>query len=91
MDPSQADVYVSLGNIYFMSKKDPEAAISYMKHALELTPTDPEIQFNLACMYESKDDLEAAIRLYDQAVSHGLEKAKAHLRNAMAKRMKNAA
>ncbi|PIA15997.1 TPR-like protein [Coemansia reversa NRRL 1564] len=90
MDPLQADVYVSLGNVYFMSKNDPDMAINYMKQALELSPTDPEIQFNLACMYESKNDIESAIKLYDQAVSHGLEKAKVHLRNAMAKKMKNA-
>ncbi|KAJ2647145.1 hypothetical protein IWW40_004885 [Coemansia sp. RSA 1250] len=87
LDPNQADVYVSLGNIYFMSKKDPQQAISYMTKAQQLAPEDPEIMFNLACMQESSGSLEPAIQLYEKAIEHGLEKAKAYLRNAIVKQM----
>ncbi|KAJ2356956.1 hypothetical protein IWW50_002920 [Coemansia erecta] len=88
MDPTQADAYVSLGNAYFLSKKDTKRAIEFMTKAMELAPKDPEIQFNLACVHESAGDLESAIMLYDRAVSYGLEKAQAYLRNAIAKQMK---
>ncbi|KAJ2557154.1 hypothetical protein GGH12_006237 [Coemansia sp. RSA 1822] len=88
MDPHGADAYVSLGNAYFLSKKESGMAIEYMQKAMELAPSDPEIQFNLACMHESQGSLNQAIELYNKAVSNGLERAQPYLRNAMAKRMK---
>ncbi|KAJ2446635.1 hypothetical protein H4S00_001851 [Coemansia sp. D1744] len=88
MDPKGADAYVSLGNAYFLSKKESGTAIDYMQKAIELAPNDPEIQFNLACMHESQGSLDQAIELYTQAASNGLDRAQPYLRNAMAKRIK---
>ncbi|KAJ1960125.1 hypothetical protein GGI12_003968, partial [Dipsacomyces acuminosporus] len=88
IDPNQADAHVNAGNVYFMNKKDAKSAIKHMVKAVELAPADGEIQFNLACMYEATDQLESAIKMYDRAASNGLEKAKTHMRNAVAKQMK---
>ncbi|KAJ2461648.1 hypothetical protein GGF42_000037 [Coemansia sp. RSA 2424] len=94
LDASRADVHANIGNAYFLHKRDAQSAISHMKQAAELAPDDAEIQFNLGCLYEAaasdKDsgDLDAAIGAYDRAVQLGLDKAKTHLRNAMAKQMK---
>ncbi|KAJ2060514.1 hypothetical protein GGI17_003715 [Coemansia sp. S146] len=96
LDSSRADVHANIGNAYFLNKRDSESALSHMQQAAELAPEDAEIQFNLGCLYEAaaapasdKDgDLKAAIAAYDRAVQLGLEKAKTHLRNAMAKQMK---
>ncbi|KAJ2877824.1 hypothetical protein H4R27_006060 [Coemansia aciculifera] len=94
LDSSRADVHANIGNAYFLNKRDSKSALSHMKQAAELAPEDAEIQFNLGCLYEAaaasdKDgDLKAAIAAYDGAVQLGLEKAKTHLRNAMAKQMK---
>ncbi|KAJ2370551.1 hypothetical protein H4S02_000083 [Coemansia sp. RSA 2611] len=87
LDPTQADAFVSLGNVCFMDQKDSKRAIAYMRKALELAPRDPEIMFNLATMLESTGELAEAVEMYDRAVSHGLEKAQPFLRNAIAKRM----
>lgn len=87
LDPNQADTHVNIGNVYFMNKKDNQQAISHMRRAAELAPRDAEILFNLACIHEATDDLAAAIRCYDRAAEEGLEKAKTHMRNAMAKQM----
>ncbi|KAJ2776033.1 hypothetical protein GGI18_004431 [Coemansia linderi] len=88
LDSSRADVHANIGNAYYLNKRDPVSALSHMKRAAELAPEDAEIQFNLGCLCESGDDLKAAISAYDQAAQLGLEKAKTHLRNAMAKQMK---
>ncbi|KAJ2048490.1 hypothetical protein GGI03_004759 [Coemansia sp. RSA 2337] len=93
LDGSRADVHANIGNAYFLNKRDSKSALSHMKQAAKLAPEDAEIQFNLGCLYEAsvsdKDsDLKEAIAAYDRAVQLGLEKAKTHLRNAMAKQMK---
>ncbi|KAJ1956012.1 hypothetical protein EC988_001568 [Linderina pennispora] len=88
IDPSQADAHVNAGNVYFMNKKDADSAIRHLKKAIELSPKDAEIQFNLACIYEATNQLEWAIKMYDSAARLGLEKAKTHMRNAVAKQMK---
>ncbi|KAI8320249.1 TPR-like protein [Martensiomyces pterosporus] len=88
LDPNQADAHVNAGNVYFMNKKDAQSAIRHMVKAVELAPKDGEIQFNLGCMYEATGQLESAIKMYDRAASNGLEKARTHMRNTMAKQMR---
>ncbi|KAJ1951633.1 hypothetical protein FBU59_000038 [Linderina macrospora] len=88
MDPSHSDAHVNAGNVYFMNKKDAGNAIRHLKKAIELSPGDAEVMFNLACIYEATDQLEWAIKMYDSAARLGLEKAKTHMRNAVAKQMK---
>ncbi|KAJ2899527.1 hypothetical protein IWW38_000934 [Coemansia aciculifera] len=89
LDASRSDVHANIGNAYFLNRRDVQSAISHMKQAAELAPDDAEIHFNLGCLYESAgdSDLRAAISSYDRAVQLGLEKAKTHLRNAMAKQI----
>ncbi|KAJ2740685.1 hypothetical protein GGI20_005674 [Coemansia sp. BCRC 34301] len=92
LDSTRADVHANIGNAYFLNRRDTRTAIKHMERAVELAPSDAEIHFNLGCLYESlaetDKDLDAAIGAYDRAVQLGLDKAKTHLRNAMAKRMK---
>ncbi|KAJ2085588.1 hypothetical protein IW138_006238 [Coemansia sp. RSA 986] len=87
MDPSKVDAHVNYGNLRFTHNKDKDTSIFHLEKAVELDPKDAEIQYNLACVYEATGQLELAINMYRRAENNGLEKAKVHLRNVMAKLM----
>ncbi|WVR06519.1 hypothetical protein IAU60_003550 [Kwoniella sp. DSM 27419] len=63
----------------------PALAIKHLTAALELTPEDPEIAFNLAAVLESTGNLETALTLYKKAHSGGIDRAAQNVRNVSAK------
>ncbi|BEJ12174.1 hypothetical protein CspHIS471_0206340 [Cutaneotrichosporon sp. HIS471] len=81
LEPS-ADAYTNLGSAYMMCKPPQTAeAIKALTAAMEIAPEDPEIQFNLAAVLESTDQLDTALTLYRKALSGGVERALANIRN----------
>ncbi|KAJ9112170.1 hypothetical protein QFC20_002351 [Naganishia adeliensis] len=81
-----ADAHTNIASAYILAKP-PQAslAISHLKQALELSPEDPEIAFNLAAVLESTGNNEPALTLYEKAVSLGVDRAEQNVRNVKAK------
>ncbi|KAL1413143.1 hypothetical protein Q8F55_000892 [Vanrija albida] len=92
LEPS-ADAYTNLGSAYMMSKPPnaPEA-IKALTAAMSISPEDAEIQYNLAAILESTDNLDTALTLYKKAHAGGIERAAANARNVggkiLAKKLK---
>lgn len=92
LEPS-ADAYTNLGSAYMMSEpRQPAEAIKALTAAMEISPEDPEIQYNLAAVLESSellkgrtlttdDKLETALTLYKKALAGGIERAENNVRN----------
>lgn len=93
LEPS-ADAYTNLGSAYMMSEpREPAEAIKALTAAMEISPADPEIQYNLAAVLESSewgdwrgyltpgDKLETALNLYKKALAGGIERAEHNVRN----------
>ncbi|KAK4683591.1 hypothetical protein P7C73_g6647, partial [Tremellales sp. Uapishka_1] len=85
LEPS-ADAYTNLASAYILSKPpQPALAIKHLTSALQLSPEDPEIAFNLAAVLESTDNLETALTLYQKALKLGIERAAQNVRSVGAK------
>ncbi|WVF69003.1 hypothetical protein IAT40_003777 [Kwoniella sp. CBS 6097] len=85
LQPS-ADAHTNLASAYVLDNPPkPALAIKHLTAALELTPEDPEIAFNLAAVLESTGNLETALTLYKKAQSGGIERAAQNVRNVSAK------
>ncbi|WRT67956.1 uncharacterized protein IL334_004930 [Kwoniella shivajii] len=85
LQPS-ADAHTNLASAYVLdSPPKPALAIKHLTSALELTPEDPEIAFNLAAVLESTGQLEPSLTLYKKAHSGGIERAAQNVRNVSAK------
>ncbi|WWC88646.1 uncharacterized protein L201_003559 [Kwoniella dendrophila CBS 6074] len=81
-----ADAHTNLASAYILdSSPKPALAIKHLTAALELSPEDPEIAFNLAAVLESTNQLEPALTLYKKAQSGGIERAAQNVRNVSAK------
>ncbi|GMK55150.1 hypothetical protein CspeluHIS016_0202060 [Cutaneotrichosporon spelunceum] len=81
LEPS-ADAYTNLGSAYMMCKPPQAAeAIKALTAAMEIAPHDPEVQFNLAAVLESTDQLDTALTLYRKALEGGIERALPNIRN----------
>ncbi|KAI5454964.1 hypothetical protein NCC49_002240 [Naganishia albida] len=81
-----ADAHTNIASAYILAKPPQAAlAIQHLKQALELSPEDPEIAFNLAAVLESTGNNEPALTLYEKAVSLGVERAEQNVRNVKAK------
>ena len=70
VDANHADVYVNLGNLELGFGKNPESAIDLYMKALELSPEDGEIRFNLAVAHDKSNQLLLAIEQYELARKH---------------------
>ena len=66
-DPKEVKAFLELGYIYQM-RKDP-LAITYYQNALAVDPTNEEINFNLALLYQDLGDLENAKNQYNKILS----------------------
>ncbi|RXK40005.1 hypothetical protein M231_02645 [Tremella mesenterica] len=85
LDPS-SDAYTNLASAYILSKPPQAAmAIKHLTSALELSPDDPEIAFNLAAVLESTNNLETALKLYRRAEKGGISRAGQNIRSVSAK------
>ncbi|KIR27447.1 hypothetical protein I309_03653 [Cryptococcus deuterogattii LA55] len=85
LQPS-ADAHTNLASAYIFDKPPrPALAIKHLTKALELSPEDPEIAFNLAAVLESTGNLDTALTLYKKAQSGGIERAAQNVRNVSAK------
>ncbi|ORX37227.1 hypothetical protein BD324DRAFT_650833 [Kockovaella imperatae] len=81
-----ADAYTNLASAYIMMKPPQAAlAIKHLTSALELTPDDPEVAFNLAAILESTGNLEASLKMYERAEKGGIERAGQNIRSVSAK------
>ncbi|KAJ9106217.1 hypothetical protein QFC21_001361 [Naganishia friedmannii] len=79
-------VALDIASAYILAKPPQAAlAIRHLKQALELSPEDPEIAFNLAAVLESTGNNEPALKLYEKAVSLGVDRAQQNVRNVKAK------
>ncbi|MFZ5845188.1 MAG: tetratricopeptide repeat protein, partial [Patescibacteria group bacterium] len=71
--PNNVNFWKSRTKIYYtFSSFDPEflpAAITALKKALSLSPTDPKILYNLAVLYGRQDDNQQAIETLKTAIS----------------------
>ncbi|KAL7750626.1 hypothetical protein RI367_003968 [Sorochytrium milnesiophthora] len=81
-----AETHTNMANVYFLVKRDTARAIEHYERALELTPADGEIWFNLGCVCDAAKELDKAINAFDRAEQCGIEKAQMLKRNVQAKR-----
>ncbi|WVQ96518.1 hypothetical protein IAU59_003623 [Kwoniella sp. CBS 9459] len=85
LQPS-ADAHTNLASAYVLDNPPkPALAIKHLTAALELTPEDPEIAFNLAAVLESTGNFDTALTLYKKAQSGGIDRAAQNVRNVSAK------
>ncbi|CDS02203.1 uncharacterized protein SPSC_02273 [Sporisorium scitamineum] len=84
--PDSADAHTNLASAYVLSKPSrPDLAVSHLKTAAEITPEDPEIQYNLAAVLEACEQLEEALTAYKRALEGGIQRAEQNIRNCSAK------
>lgn len=81
----RADAHVNIANVLAIVQKEPHKAIKHYESAIELEPTDGEINYNFAVVLDSMGELDRAIEQYSIAVSWGIEQAEKNLRNARAR------
>jgi tetratricopeptide (TPR) repeat protein len=81
----RADAHVNIANVMAIFQRNAEGALPHYEKALELSPEDPEINYNFGVVLDSCGKLEKAIEQYSIAVSWGLEQAEKNLRNARAR------
>ncbi|UZJ51801.1 hypothetical protein CBS101457_001121 [Exobasidium rhododendri] len=86
LDPESADAHTNLASAYVMSTPSrPDLAVEHLKLAANITPGDPEVQYNLGAVLEACEQLEESVRAYDRALKGGIERAEENLRNVRAK------
>lgn len=62
-------------------------SITLHRTAANLSPSDPEIQYNLGAVLEALEQLEEALKAYKEAKEGGIERADQNIRNCQAKIM----
>jgi tetratricopeptide (TPR) repeat protein len=67
LSPDDADVNLTAGQV-FMQKQDFEAALPYVKKAVELEPSNTKSIRNLAQIYYDTGQLEESIQTYEIAI-----------------------
>lgn len=77
-----ADTHTNLGAAYILSDPArPDLALSHLQLALEITPDDGQVCFNLAAVLEATGELEEALVAYSRARNLGVERAAVNERN----------
>ena len=66
-DPKEVIAYKALGE-FFQKKLDP-LAISYYKNALEITPNDKILNYNLGMLFQELGELESAKEQYQNLIA----------------------
>ncbi|MBQ9246125.1 tetratricopeptide repeat protein [bacterium] len=67
--PSDIDIYLHLGNVFF-EKGSQENALAVYKKALELSPHSAKLHCNLGYLYWNKGDIEEAVKEYEKAIKY---------------------
>lgn len=67
LDPSQAQVHIALGIIYYGTGKI-ERAIEEFEHAIELQPMSDDAHKWLGRCWQRKGDMENAVRCFEKAI-----------------------
>ncbi len=69
LNPSDIDIYLNLGNVFFEKGSYDNALIVYKK-ALEASPYNARLHCNLGYLYWGKGNLEEAIKEYEKAIKY---------------------
>ncbi|KAJ3415623.1 hypothetical protein HDV05_004499 [Chytridiales sp. JEL 0842] len=85
LDPTLTEAHVNLANLLALSFKKPNEALKHYKAALDLNPSDGQVQYNYGVVLDSMGKLEEAVEMYEGAVRNGIENAQKNLRNAKAR------
>ncbi|KAG9124621.1 hypothetical protein FRC07_010917 [Ceratobasidium sp. 392] len=91
LQPDSPDAHTNLASAYIMNPvPKPQLALQHLRSglsiiAVQLSPQDPEIAFNLAAVLEACGQLEEALRYYTSSKENGVERASVHIRNVSAK------
>jgi len=67
-DPTNADAWLQLGNVYFDTGNPPNAIRAYEKF-LALRPGDPNVLTDLGVMYRRNGQPEKAVESFDKAIA----------------------
>jgi tetratricopeptide (TPR) repeat protein len=78
IQPTYADVHLSIGSALLFTNKFPEAAREF-EEAVRLKPAFPEARLNLGVAYEFMGNASAAISSFQEALRIDPDLAKAHL------------
>ncbi|KDN53351.1 TPR-like protein [Tilletiaria anomala UBC 951] len=86
ISPNSSDTHTNLASAYALSSPSrPDLAVKHLKTAASISPSDPEIQYNLAAVLEAVEQLEEALIAYKRAFDGGIERASQNIRNVNAK------
>ncbi len=69
LNPSDIDIYLNLGNVFFEKGSYDNALIVYRK-ALESSPHNARLHCNLGYLYWGKGNIEEAIKEYEKAIQY---------------------
>ncbi len=72
LNPSDIDLYVSLGSAFY-DKNDYENALSIYRYALEIDPDNSRIHCNLGYLLWGKGDINESIKEYELAIKQDSE------------------
>ncbi|KAF8603773.1 TPR-like protein [Ceratobasidium sp. AG-I] len=88
LQPDSPDAHTNLASAYIMNPvPKPQLAVQHLRIAVELSPHDAEITFNLAAVLEACGQLEESLKYYTLSKDNGVERAAVHIRNVSAKIM----
>jgi len=73
-DPNNADLLVSIGNVYYDTQQYP-VAISYYQQALKLQPANTSVRTDMATAYWYAGDADTAIAEFKKSLSYEPNKA----------------
>ncbi|KAG8718449.1 hypothetical protein FRC08_005255 [Ceratobasidium sp. 394] len=86
LQPDSPDAHTNLASAYIMNPvPKPQLALQHLRIAVQLSPQDPEIAFNLAAVLEACGQLEESLKYYTLSQENGVERAAIHIRNVGAK------
>ena len=61
--------------VTYMQLKQLDAAREHLEGAMQQTPKDPNVEYNLACYHAAAGNKEDALKMLKSAVSHGFSDA----------------
>jgi cytochrome c-type biogenesis protein CcmH/NrfG len=67
-NPTNADAWIQLGNVYFDTNNPPKSIRAYEK-ALEFRPNEPNVLTDLGVMYRRNGEPEKALESFDKAIA----------------------
>ena len=68
-DPQNADLLISIGNLYYDAQQYP-AAVGYYARALQSRPSDVSVRTDMGTAYWYMGDADRAVKEFDQALTY---------------------